>query len=692
MLGGIHSLSTHPPRTAHGEGQQVIAGRGSLGFDAPVQRTGGWIKRWLQDLIGAGLAVAVGLGALTVRPFSDWVESWSYDLPYRLRPQIPAEGIVLVTIDPASMTALGQESIANWNRQLHASLVDRLMARGARTVGFIAPFSEPSSTNSADRAFAQALRRSRGRVVLAGGWTNGAPVPPIPELASAAPWGVLAGADAGGTILRRLPALEIYPTFASRMVQGLGNPSAGVMQSRWMNYYAPSLALPEVSYERALRGTEPPGFFKGRIVLVSASTNSIGLPTPYTRWTGQRMTQAELEATTILNLSRREWLSRLPASVESGAVIIAGLFLGLAFMGMRRRAAVLLACGAGLLVAAGNFVLCDQLQLWFPWLAIAAVQIPVAFSWAWLCDELERPRVPRPGNSKSATSTVSDAPMTSSAEPQSPATDVVTIPDHQLLRCIGRGAYGEVWLVRDVIGRHHAVKIVKARSFPDGAPYEREFKGIERFAAVSRNHPGLVQVLHVGRNDALGCFYYIMELADDDSGSTPFSPEQYSPRTLASVISRHGHLSAKDSVQIGLALCAALQHLHERQLVHRDIKPSNIIFVEGRVKIADIGLVAEINTTGDAMTRLGTDGYLAPEGPGTPQADLYSLGKVLYEISMGRDRRQFPEFPTTLGARPDQEELRRLHEIIMTACEDDPALRYPSAAAMHDALANLGAS
>jgi serine/threonine protein kinase len=230
---------------------------------------------------------------------------------------------------------------------------------------------------------------------------------------------------------------------------------------------------------------------------------------------------------------------------------------------------------------------------------------------------------------------------------------------------------------------------VKARNFPHPAPYEREFKGIERFASISRTHPGLVQVLHIGRHDADGCFFYIMELADDAGGITPLDPNRYFPKTLASELTRRGHLPVRESVQIGLALCSALRHLHERQLVHRDIKPSNIIFVEGTPKIADIGLVAQLGSGTAEMTRLGTEGYLAPEGPGTPSADLYALGKVLYEISMGRDRWQFPELPTTLAARPDQDSLRQLHEVILTACETDPALRYQSATEMHAALERL---
>ena len=58
------------------------------------------------------------------------------------------------------------------------------------------------------------------------------------------------------------------------------------------------------------------------------------------------------------------------------------------------------------------------------------------------------------------------------------------IPDHELLRRVGEGAYGEVWLARNVMGTHRAVKIVYRRSFSDDRPYEREFAGIKRFEPI----------------------------------------------------------------------------------------------------------------------------------------------------------------------------------------------------------------
>src|SRR5213594_2336480 len=99
----------------------------------------------------------------------------------------------------------------------------------------------------------------------------------------------------------------------------------------------------------------------------------------------------------------------------------------------------------------------------------------------------------------------------------SPNRDTVSpphIPDHELLRRIGAGSYGEVWLARSVMGTLRAVKIVQRQTFERDESFEREFKGIQKFEPVSRSHEGLVDILQIGRNYEAGCFYYVMELAD----------------------------------------------------------------------------------------------------------------------------------------------------------------------------------
>ncbi|HEY9175371.1 MAG TPA: protein kinase [Verrucomicrobiae bacterium] len=254
-----------------------------------------------------------------------------------------------------------------------------------------------------------------------------------------------------------------------------------------------------------------------------------------------------------------------------------------------------------------------------------------------------------------------------------------SVPDHELLRRIGVGSYGEVWLARNVVGGYRAVKIVYRKTFDNDRPYEREFNGIKEYEPVSHSVEGLVHLLHVGRNDAEGCFHYVMELADDQQGGQQINPATYQPRTLRSEIHRRGRLPFEECLPLALSLAAALERLHSQRLVHRDVKPSNIIFVNGVPKLADIGLVASLDAS---RSFVGTEGYVPLDGPGTPRADVYALGKVLYEASTGRDRQDYPELPTQLKDFVDKEAVVKLNEVIVRACDPKPRTRYTSAAEM----------
>lgn len=289
-------------------------------------------------------------------------------------------------------------------------------------------------------------------------------------------------------------------------------------------------------------------------------------------------------------------------------------------------------------------------------------------------------------------------PTQAACEPPTSASPPA-VADHDLLRRIGGGSYGDVWLARNVLGEFRAVKVIYRQRFEHDRPFEREFEGIQKFEPISRAHPSQLNILHVGRNDSAGYFYYVMELADDAQtessdttepqirestasamrGSTPTSlnPDTYTPHTLKLELYRRTRLPLDECIKIGLSLTTAVEHLHTTGLVHRDIKPSNIVFVKGTPKLADIGLVASMDKT---MSFVGTSGFLPPEGPGTPQGDIYSLGKVLYEISMGRDRQEFPKLPADLAQFGELvERLLELNAVVLKACAHDPRQRYQSA-------------
>ncbi|MCI0541302.1 MAG: protein kinase [Verrucomicrobiales bacterium] len=299
------------------------------------------------------------------------------------------------------------------------------------------------------------------------------------------------------------------------------------------------------------------------------------------------------------------------------------------------------------------------------------------------------------------------------------------IPDCELFGCIGRGSYGDVWLARSVTGAWRAVKIVYRRSGEQTKAFEREFRGIQNYEPISRADDSLMDVLHVGQNQQAGFFHYVMELADDanaecgmenvESGARPassasfksrdqlpedvvprqgsagaspsrvtsFDPHSYQPRTLKLDLVHRGRLPFTECVDLGLALTAALKVLHSHRLVHRDIKPTNVIYVKGQPKLSDIGLVAVSEAT---VSLVGTIGYVAPEGPGRAQADLYSLGKVLYEASTGKDRQEFPEPVTELKSGESLGLWAEFNEVLLKACADNPAKRYSSAEQMRSEL------
>lgn len=263
------------------------------------------------------------------------------------------------------------------------------------------------------------------------------------------------------------------------------------------------------------------------------------------------------------------------------------------------------------------------------------------------------------------------------------------IADLELIRLIGSGSYGDVWLARGVTGAFRAVKVVWRNRFQDVRPYEREFEGITRFATISLREPSQLALLHAGRNEAEGYFYYVMELADDLERGREIIPETYGPLTLKEYAQKHGGvLSAANVVALGVQLARALGTLHVAGLVHRDIKPSNVIFVGGVPKLADVGLVANASAQ---LTFVGTEGFVPPEGPGVPAADVFSLGKVLYELATGCDRHEFPRLPADLAERPDRREFLELNEVILRACEPDAKNRFSDAGELLEELLLLQA-
>ena len=656
-----------------------------------------------KSILGAAVAVLCGL-MLWKMPLGDpWVNA-SYDYLFRFGTHAVTNQVTLILMDNEAFADFHQIRGLPWDRGLHAQLLNRLADDGCALVAFDSFFEQPGDP-AKDAALAEAMRRQKCMVLATkqaevtyqtGLQTLDGAEPTKPyELFRAAAgtnWGVACfdpDHDSDLIVRRHWPFPSPGPAYPSLpwTAARLAGASLGEKpQERWLRYYGRDGAWTRMSYRFAL--DRPTNYFRGQMVFIGTAPETLvpngnetdKFRTPYTRWTGESAGGVELLITSFLNLMNGDWL-RCPAWwLEALTLVITGLLLGGGLCRLRLRVACVVALAVALVVAFGAITASYFTNYWFPWLVIAGGQVPCALVCALAV------RIPQFLEKR----TVSVA--LSFPRPVAAVVDVPDAPDYKLFNPpFGEGAYGKVWLARNATGQWRALKAVYLANFDQNAdPFEREFNGIKKYQPVSDKHPGLLRVEFVSEKRA-GYFYYVMELGDPLEPGWETEPSTYKPRDLVSERARsHGRrLPVRECVRIGLALSDAVGFLHGQGLTHRDIKPQNIIFVNGHPKLADMGLITDIRLSDPERTLVGTPGYMPPppERPGTPQADIYALGMVLYVLSTGRKAAFFPEIATTLvEGGGDPEDFFLLNPVILKACQPDPAQRYASAAEMHRAL------
>jgi serine/threonine protein kinase len=262
--------------------------------------------------------------------------------------------------------------------------------------------------------------------------------------------------------------------------------------------------------------------------------------------------------------------------------------------------------------------------------------------------------------------------------PENEDQDRPTVPDFDLIRPIGRGGFGQVWLAKNrATGHLRAVKVIPVHTPGRADPAGREIVSLTRLETnVGRHHPNLLTIHHVGKTtDHL---FYVMDLADDASRSAADPGSPYRPATLESRLAG-GPLPADQCVQRARQLLTGLAFLHEAGVVHRDVKPSNCLFVDGELKLADFGLLTEV---GPQMSRVGTQKYMPPDGHMDARADVYAAGLVVYEMVTGLPVDSFPRLgdrATKIVRSPD---LCALTRLALAACHPEPDARFPDARAM----------
>ena len=131
------------------------------------------------------------------------------------------------------------------------------------------------------------------------------------------------------------------------------------------------------------------------------------------------------------------------------------------------------------------------------------------------------------------------------------------IPEYSLLKKIGQGASGEVWLARGATKSYRAVKIIQSDRFRKAEHYEREFKALCRIETSIRNAQHVVQIHHVGRHDEQGFYYYVMDLADSLGTDPAEDPAGYTPVTLRELL-RAGALEARTALDASVRLAKGL--------------------------------------------------------------------------------------------------------------------------------------
>ncbi|HUR46316.1 MAG TPA: serine/threonine-protein kinase [Candidatus Saccharimonadales bacterium] len=653
------------------------------------------VPLWM-SLVGGALAILACFWFADTETGAK-LERSSYDYLLRFGYPPVTNKVVLIQMDNASYEHLGQVRGTNWSRMLHVRLLEKLAAEGCPLVVMDTHFRDLLEPQS-DGALAQALHKQRRVVIMAKQIEDKSLKakevrPLLPQQIFLEPgitnWGVaFLVPDEDGIVRQHWPASSPspHPSLPWTAAVFAGATLGEDPQERWLRYYGEEGCWERISYHFAL--SNAPGYFRDKVVFIGnkpatpiADGEKDEFQTPYAHWGADTVGGVEILITEFLNLMNHDWLRRLPHWVEIILLCLTGLGLGGGLCRVRPVYAVIWSVGLGIFLVLAAAIFSYAGNVWFPWLFIAAFQMPVALTWSIAVPKAYGREKPLVKVEEGRTVVVADV-------------DVPRAPDYEVFQpAFAEGAYGKVWLVRNAVGEWQALKAIYRKRFKENPePFEREFRGITCYKPFSNDHPGLLRVDFVSTKKQDEYFYYVMELGDSRVKGWEAKPETYKPLDLAAVqdATERKRLPARDCVRIGLQLAEALEFLHSKGLTHRDIKPQNIIFVQGRPKLADVGLVTEAEV-GRPHSFVGTPGFmpLPPEHPGTIAADLYALGMVLYVISTGRAPALFPELSTTLLNETDPVDFMRLNPIIIKACHPDLNQRYSASSVMVSELRKL---
>jgi non-specific serine/threonine protein kinase/serine/threonine-protein kinase len=233
-----------------------------------------------------------------------------------------------------------------------------------------------------------------------------------------------------------------------------------------------------------------------------------------------------------------------------------------------------------------------------------------------------------------------------------------TIDHYQLLKEIGRGGMGQVWLAEQTapVKRQVALKLIRGGMYDDEILKRFE---MERQSLAIMDHPSIAKVFDAGATPD-GQPYFVME---------------YVPGVPITEYCDQKRLKIRERLKLFVKVCEGVQHAHQKAILHRDLKPANILVqeVDGKPlpRIIDFGLAKATSSrlTGESLHTqaggfVGTPGYMSPEqcDPAAPEvdtsSDAYSLGVMLYVLLTGC----LPFEPAAGKEQTIDELLRRVRE------------------------------
>jgi serine/threonine protein kinase len=257
------------------------------------------------------------------------------------------------------------------------------------------------------------------------------------------------------------------------------------------------------------------------------------------------------------------------------------------------------------------------------------------------------------------------------------------IGPYTLVRKLGRGGFGEVWLAErraKFVTTKVAVKL-PLREQIDTDAIKREATLWEQ----ASGHPNVLPIIDAEEYD--GQIVIVSEYAPDGS--------------LEQLLKENGPMDVGPAIYTAIDILAGLEFLHSRQIVHRDLKPANILLQGETPRLSDFGIsrALRIGVSSESKNVSGTFAYMAPEafdGKRTVQTDIWSAGVNLYRLLTGK----FPypqKEPTALIAaimmqhpEPLPDEIpAEIKRIIGKAIAKNPEERYLSAGEMREDLRKI---